>query len=69
MVHKSKLNEVAEPIQAVNGPESIVKYIQKKLDEKFPSRFKVKSGPVDNAYGLVITDNSNHSARRFNRRN
>lgn len=69
VIHKSKLNEVAEPIQVVSGPESIVKYLQKKLNERFPNRFKVNSGPVDNAYGLVITDNSNHSARRFNRRN
>ena len=62
VIHKSKLNEVAEPIEQVKGSEGIVKYLDKKLNDKFPNRFKIKSGPVDDAFGLVITDDNNHDA-------
>ena len=61
VIHKNKINEDIAQTQA-RGYDVIVKYIEKKLNEKFPDRFKVKSGKVDDAYGIVITDNNNHSA-------
>lgn len=60
VIHKRKLNEEVVS-QSVNGPESIANYIQEKLNKKFPGRFIVKSGEVDGAYGLVITDKNNHN--------
>lgn len=62
VVNKNKLNEVSEPIYQVKGSDEIVKYLDKKLNEKFPGRFEIKSGPVDDAFGLVIKDNNNHDA-------
>lgn len=62
VVNKNKLNEVSEPIYQVKGSNEIVKYLDKKLNEKFPGRFEIKSGPVDDAFGLVIKDNNNHDA-------
>ena len=62
VINKNKLNEVSEPIYQVKGSDGIVKYLDKKLNEKFPGRFEIKSGPVDDAFGLVIKDNNNHDA-------
>ena len=62
VIHKSKLNEEVSIVNEPTGPEQITNYLQDKLNEKFPNRFKIKSGPVDDAFGLVITDNSNHDA-------
>jgi hypothetical protein len=62
VINKNKLNEVSEPIYQVKGSDEIVKYLDKKLNEKFPGRFEIKSGPVDDAFGLVIKDNNNHDA-------
>lgn len=60
VINKNKLNEMSEPIYQVKGSDEIVKYLDKKLNEKFPGRFEIKSGPVDDAFGLVIKDNNNH---------
>lgn len=60
VIHKSRLNEAAEPIKTF-GNREIAMYIEKKLNDRFPNRFKVKSGEVDNTFGVVITDTNNHS--------
>lgn len=60
VIHKNKLYE-AENIEAV-GNTKIAEYIEKKLNDRFPNRFKIKSGNVDDAFGIVITDSQNHTA-------
>ena len=60
VIHKNKLYE-AENIEAV-GNARIAEYIEKKLNNRFPNRFKIKSGNVDDAFGIVITDSQNHTA-------
>lgn len=62
VINKSKLNEEVSIVDEASGPEQITDYLQDKLNEKFPNRFKIKSGPVDDAFGLVITDNNSHDA-------
>lgn len=61
-IHKSKLNEEIDVADESAGPEKITEYLKSKLDQKFPGRFEIKSSPVDDAFGLVITDNNNHEA-------
>lgn len=59
VIHKNKLYEEVVDVQ-VDAGETISNYLKNKLDKRFPDRFDVRSGKIDDVFGIVIKDHSNH---------